>query len=55
MITFRARHAESPDWTQVSLDGEDEEVLAFELSRVLDAAGWETLVARGAGDFEELG
>lgn len=54
MITFRARSEHATDWTHVTLDGPDEEVLGHEVARLLAGAGWETLVAQSGGDFEDL-
>lgn len=54
MITFRARHESSDNWTETSFSGEDEDLLAHLFARHLAEAGWELLVSEAGGEFEEL-
>lgn len=51
MLTFRTRPPFSVDWTEVNIQGDDEEAVASILKARLDGADWDILVSRDGGEF----
>ena len=54
MISFRARPEQGIDWTTITIDGDDEDLLAHAVGARLVECNWEILLPQRVGGDSEL-